>query len=912
MIVAISKGMRSASELAGWEIVRKAGAGASSVVHEAKRGDVRGALKVLERGFGLEEAAVLARVACEWGPALLDVGVTSDGRGVVVTSWVEGKSIEGAKHDEKRAWAIVHAVARGLEEIHGAGVRHGDVKPANVLWHPRDARRDVAEERSATLIDLGLAAEFGEAAKGGTAKYAAPELRSGGDVGPRADVYALGVIVRELLGDVLAEKSELGRLADAMCASAPGARPTAAWVAERAARALGLAESKEEKARARVAAVRRVYVALRAREIASASGVAESVRGAPRAWLEEAIGVARKMFGAGAGGEIAESSALVCTRWVVGLVGGTAARWPATKVDEAALAATLCALATRSPFGAWTFADLHGDGVEGVESEAVAVDDASMAIELSRAHPSARAIDEMERRGSDAPWGLRCALADALMRAGEAARAMLALRDGGGVEGDVRRAEVARRLGDAPSAGALARAALDAPNGPSGATRALRARAAAVVARIAWDAGDDERASRALASHAGPGVAEVAALVAWRRGAFDSGIRVVDESLADDADPIARARLHAARGFVEHAAGRADAALADYARAVDLAERSGAIADEATYLVGEAAAATDAGDIGRALGASTRAALLLERLGRLREASAAWLVRAAALATIGDAHGADEAAAEVIARAATDDRARAYARWARIETRAPGDASADADARAALTPFDATSDDAIRAAARALVWAPAAITETRIAELDGAATKSSPSASWDWLGARARVCASASNVTDAAGAMDVLKHILAIAQVPAPLASRGPALAAARDLAMKLGEGEAARRLETLRRAAADKLRSTTPDEYKDVLTNVAWTHDSSALDAAPESSLAPAQIAQLETIVRSLSTRDRLRPLLAASPRRDGLVGRRRTRTSSASRAGRKARSARRAKPRARRSARRAARRSR
>ncbi len=223
------------AEAAGWQLVRKAGAGASSVVYEGRRGTERGAVKVLELGFGLEEAALLARLGRLWGPALLDAGTLDDGRAFVVTEWVTGESLDRVKGDERAVWGVVHAVARALEELHDAGVRHGDVKPDNVVWHGRDGARDVAEERCATLIDLGLAADVGESARGGTAHYAAPELRAGSDVGPRADVYALGVMAKELLGEKHA-KSELARLADAMCARAPGARPAAAWVAERAAR----------------------------------------------------------------------------------------------------------------------------------------------------------------------------------------------------------------------------------------------------------------------------------------------------------------------------------------------------------------------------------------------------------------------------------------------------------------------------------------------------------------------------------------------------------------------------------------------------------------------------------------------------------------------------------------------------
>ncbi len=78
---------------------------------------------------------------------------------------------------------------------------------------------------------------------------------------------------------------------------------------------------------------------------------------------------------------------------------------------------------------------------------------------------------------------------------------------------------------------------------------------------------------------------------------------------------------------------------------------------------------------------------------------------------------------------------------------------------------------------------------------------------------------------------------------------------------MKLGDGEAAKRFETLRRVTAERLRSTTP-------TGVRRLARVDRVDARrgrgeDESALAPAQIAQLETIIRSLSTRDSLRPLL-------------------------------------------------
>ncbi len=852
-----------------WKLLRQVGEGATSVVFQGTSGGKTGAVKVLKAGFGLEEAALLASLGRAWGPSLLDVG-TSDGVGFVVTEWVDGASVLGVAGDARGVWSVVHAVGRALAELHDAGVRHGDVKPGNVLWHEHVPTRDVPAERAATLIDLGLAVGLGDRARGGTPAYAAPELREGGDVGPRADVFALGVLVRELAQ----KNAELSRLADVMCARSAGARPSAEWVAERAARELGLEPNGDARRDARVAAVKRTYVALRAREISAAREVDASVEGAPRMWLEEAIAVTRKIVGpaldapAERDAKLVATSPLLRARWMVSLVGPAAAGWPPPKLDERAFAERLCALAERSPFGAWTYADVRAEGdrePSSTHKDAAIVDDADDAATtqaLSRAHVPEALMASAEARlraGTSKSWTVRGALVDALLRAGESARAMLALDGATGPVATVRRAEVARRLGDAASAGEHARKALDdvalthAPDG-----RALRARAAAVLARLAWDAGNDAEATGWLEGHDGVAVAEVRALLAFRKGAFDAGIRIASEALVDEDDALTLARLHATRGFVEHAAGRAEAALADYARAVDLTGRLGAVADEATYLVGVAAAATDAGDVGRALEAATRGALLLERLGRLREASRAWLVRAAALATVGDLHGADEAVAEIAAQGRADAQTRGYARWARVEVRPVGDPIAALEARTAYVSLGGgAGDDGLRAAARVIVWAPDVITQARITELDVASTTCSPVASWEWLGARARRIVLGE---EDASAPDVLARLLAIATVPAPLASRGPALAAARDLAMKLGEGEAARRLETLRRSAAEHLRRATPDALKESLASVPWMREALLVDS---SLLEPAQIAQLETIVRSLSTRDRLRPLL-------------------------------------------------
>ena len=178
---------------------RRTGGGRSpSVVwkvkgREAGAAPVLGALKVARGAAAAfealrREATLLARIGRRWGPSLLDAGP-----GFLVTSWTEGRPLDevGAGLTGKKREALVaqvaHGVARALDELHQAGVHHGDVKPGNVLL----------ADRSATLIDLGLAGDIGAPALGGTARYAAPELRAQGEAGPAADLWALGILLAE-------------------------------------------------------------------------------------------------------------------------------------------------------------------------------------------------------------------------------------------------------------------------------------------------------------------------------------------------------------------------------------------------------------------------------------------------------------------------------------------------------------------------------------------------------------------------------------------------------------------------------------------------------------------------------------------------------------------------------------------
>lgn len=95
-----------------------------------------------------------------------------------------------------RALAIARQVAAGLSAAHDAGVVHRDLKPANIM---------VDEQGRASIMDFGIARSV--AAEGvtqagvvvGTLEYMSPEQAQGHAADARADIYAFGLILRDLL-----------------------------------------------------------------------------------------------------------------------------------------------------------------------------------------------------------------------------------------------------------------------------------------------------------------------------------------------------------------------------------------------------------------------------------------------------------------------------------------------------------------------------------------------------------------------------------------------------------------------------------------------------------------------------------------------------------------------------------------
>ncbi|MEZ4312751.1 MAG: serine/threonine-protein kinase [Polyangiaceae bacterium] len=162
------------------------------------------ALKTLREGAHdrevmalVREAAALSGVEGLGVPRVLRFGrLPGSEQPYLVRELVEGDSLANLIASGGDALAALEAVAQAADKVtrlHRALLLHGDIKPANII---------VGEGGQATLVDLGLAASFredGVRPEGITPRYAAPELLEGSPLTVRAEVFALGATIAELL-----------------------------------------------------------------------------------------------------------------------------------------------------------------------------------------------------------------------------------------------------------------------------------------------------------------------------------------------------------------------------------------------------------------------------------------------------------------------------------------------------------------------------------------------------------------------------------------------------------------------------------------------------------------------------------------------------------------------------------------
>jgi serine/threonine-protein kinase len=142
--------------------------------------------------------------------------------------YVDGETIadrlaRGSAFSDDEVLTLAAELSAGLAHAHAMGIVHRDVKPHNVLLGPDGVTKLTDFGIARALEDHGLT-EIGTVL--GTAHFMAPEQAAGAPVGPPADVFALGAVLRHVAGDSL--PAGLKPLVEAALASEPAARPSAA------------------------------------------------------------------------------------------------------------------------------------------------------------------------------------------------------------------------------------------------------------------------------------------------------------------------------------------------------------------------------------------------------------------------------------------------------------------------------------------------------------------------------------------------------------------------------------------------------------------------------------------------------------------------------------------------------------
>ena len=203
-----------------YEITGKLGEGGMGVVYKARdtklNRDV--ALKFLPAGLTSDEESRKRFVREAQAAAALnhpnicavhEIG-ESDGHTFIVMPCISGAGLAGRLKEGPlpvdEALDIAIQVGKGLSKAHRNDIIHRDIKPGNIL---------ITEEGHAKIVDFGLA-KLGSLTKMtmvgttlGTVRYMSPEQARGDEVDHRADIWALGVVLYEMLSGQMPFRGEV-------------------------------------------------------------------------------------------------------------------------------------------------------------------------------------------------------------------------------------------------------------------------------------------------------------------------------------------------------------------------------------------------------------------------------------------------------------------------------------------------------------------------------------------------------------------------------------------------------------------------------------------------------------------------------------------------------------------------------
>lgn len=202
--------LTAGTRLGAWRVLALIGRGGMGEVYSAERADEefeqQAAIKLMRADMAPQlarfqaERQIVARLTHPGIARLLDGGVSAAGRPYMVMELVRGRNITQWCQEHRatlaQRLALFIEVCEAVAYAHRNLVVHRDLKPANVM---------VTEEGRVKLLDFGVARLLD--APGGavtrelllTPAYASPEQLAGGAITTAADVYALGLLLHEML-----------------------------------------------------------------------------------------------------------------------------------------------------------------------------------------------------------------------------------------------------------------------------------------------------------------------------------------------------------------------------------------------------------------------------------------------------------------------------------------------------------------------------------------------------------------------------------------------------------------------------------------------------------------------------------------------------------------------------------------
>ncbi len=209
-----------------WRLEALLGRGGMGEVWGAKRDDglyeQNAAVKLMQPG-GAERAARfdnerrrLAQMEHAGIARILDGGITADGIAYMAMDLVDGEPIDlyAAKTSPRVRLQLIADACDAVHHAHTKLILHRDLKPANIL---------VDKQGQVRLIDFGIASSLEDDEEGGplTLAYAAPEQLRGAPLSVPTDIFALGVVLSQLMTGEIPRRTEEAALSEASLSRLP-------------------------------------------------------------------------------------------------------------------------------------------------------------------------------------------------------------------------------------------------------------------------------------------------------------------------------------------------------------------------------------------------------------------------------------------------------------------------------------------------------------------------------------------------------------------------------------------------------------------------------------------------------------------------------------------------------------------